>query len=107
MKAKAVAQACDNANKRRSLIEEKLGVGLKATGFSSGPVLQTMNSESARKYYGNYRSSPKADLITSGTRAEPEPAGVADAGEDVSSFREMIYTVAVTIQYRVEGKSDK
>jgi len=25
-------------------------------------------------------------------------------GEDVSSFGEMIYTVGVTIEYRVEGK---
>jgi uncharacterized protein YggE len=103
MKAKAVAQACNNANKRKSMIEEKLGVSLKAAGFSSGPVLQTMNSESARRYVGkaigfDYYSAQM------GPAAVTRAAGVPDAGEDVSSFGELIYTVGVTIEYRMESK---
>jgi len=107
MKAKAVAQACDNANKRKSLMEEKFGMSLKATGFSSTPVVQTMNSESARRYYGSYGAKPMAraadQQLTSGLRAEPM-AGLPDAGEDVSSFGDLIYTVSVMVDYRVEGK---
>jgi uncharacterized protein YggE len=107
MKAKAMAQACDNANKRKGLLEEKLGMSLKATGFSSGPVLQTMNSESARRYYGSYKGGStagiRADLLSSGLRAELA-TGIPEAAEDVSSFGEMIYTVGVTIDYKVEGK---
>ncbi len=108
MKAKAMAKACDNANKRKGLIEEKLGVSLKASGFSNGPVLQTMNSENARRYYGSSASfkgiARSADqTITSGLSLE-QTAGVADAGEDMSSFGELIYTAGVTIEYRVEGK---
>jgi uncharacterized protein YggE len=114
MKAKAMAQACDNANKRKGLLEEKLGMSLKATGFSSGPVLQSMNSEGRRypsgSYYGGgslggYKALARSadQAITSGVRSEPM-AGGPDAGEDVSSFGEMIYTAGVTIEYRVEGK---
>ena len=110
MKAKVMAQACDNANKRKGLIEEKLGVNLKATGFSSGPVSQSMNSESARKYYGSfagvrtmsgYATDP---ALASGVRGERAVAAMPEAGEDVSSFGELIYTVGVTIEYKVEGK---
>lgn len=112
MKAKAVAQACDNANKRKSLIEEKLGVNLKASGFSSAPVVQSMNSERrlypSGSYYGGgslgYKATRLADQATvSGLRTEPF-AGAPEAGEDVSSFGELIYTANVTVEYRVEGK---
>jgi uncharacterized protein YggE len=109
MKAKAIAQACDNANKRKSMLEEKLGVSMKAAGFSSGPVLQTMNSESARRYYGSYsamkgvRSADQA--LTSGLRGEPM-AGAPEAGEDASSFGELIYTANVTIEYKIETKKE-
>jgi len=69
--------------------------------------MQTMNSESARRYYGSYKGGSsagiRADLLSSGLRAERAPE-MPDAGEDVSSFGEMIYTVGVTIDYRVEGK---
>jgi uncharacterized protein len=111
MKAKAVAQACDNANKRKSMIEEKLGVSLKAAGFSSAPVVQTMNSESARRYMGKaygldyYSSTPRAtDQATIyGLKTEPM-FRASDAGEDVSSFGELIYTANVTVEYKVEGR---
>jgi uncharacterized protein len=107
MKAKAMAQACDNANKRKGLLEEKLGMSLKATGFSSGPVVQSMNSENARRYYGSYGPAKAIgydQVLTAGVRSERATAPLPDAGEDVSSFGEMIYTVGVTIEYRVEGK---
>jgi uncharacterized protein YggE len=107
MKAKAVAQACDNANQRKSLMEEKFGVSLKATGFSTAPVLQAMNSESRRYPSGSYKGGAsagiRADLLSSGLRAEAANEMPA-AAEDVSSFGEMIYTVGVTVEYRVEGK---
>jgi uncharacterized protein YggE len=102
MKAKAVAQACDNANKRRDLVQEKLGLTLKATGFASAPVVQTMNSEKrpypSGSYYGGgslggYRAVEKA--------AAPEPVV---GGEDVSLFGELVYMATVTVDYKVEGK---
>jgi len=107
MKARAMAQACDNANKRKGIIEEKLGVSLKASGFSGGPVVQTVNSENARRYYGSYQPAKAVgydQVLTSGMRGERAAAPLPDLGEDVSSFGEMIYTVGVTIEYRVEGK---
>lgn len=113
MKAKAVAQACDNANKRKSMIEEKLGLSLKATGFSSPPVVQAMNSERrlypSGSYYGGgslggYKATRSADQATiSGVRTEPT-FGAPDAGEDVSSLGELVYTANVMVEYRVEGK---
>jgi len=101
MKAKAMAQACDNANKRKSTIEEKLGMSLKATGFSSGPVLQTMNSESRRYPSGSYKGGGSFGGYSSVAKVADEPVA---GGDDVSLFGEMIYTAGVTIEYRVEGK---
>ncbi len=114
MRAKAVAQACDNANKRKSMVEEKLGLSLKATGFSSVPVVQTMNSERrlypSGSYYGGgsfggYKGlSRSADqTVTSGLRSEPT-AGMPDASEDASLSGELVYVVSVMIDYKVEGK---
>jgi uncharacterized protein YggE len=103
MKAKAVAQACDNANKRKTMIEEKLGVSLKAAGFSSGPVLQTMNSENRRYPSGSYYGGGSFGGYGS-IQAIPAKGEAPDAGEDVSSFGELIYRVGVTIEYKVEGK---
>ena len=104
MKAKAVAQACDNANQRKGLIEEKLGMSLKATGFSSTPVVQAMNSESARRYYGSFAGIQTTAPLMSGMKEKAVGFDMINAAEDVSSFGEMIYTVGVTIEYRVEGK---
>src|SRR5262245_26217954 len=105
MKAKAMAQACDNANKRKGLLEEKLGASLKATGFSSGPVVQTMNSEGRRypsgSYYGAKSIGNDVQTLTSGMRDKAVGLDMVGTGEDVSSFGEMIYTVGVTIEYRV------
>ena len=100
LKTKVVAQACDNANKRRTVIEEKLGLTLKPERFSSGTVLQTLNSESARRYVGDYTSSSKGRL----SAAAGAISGLPMAEEDVSSFGELIYSVEVTIEYSVQPK---
>ena len=91
-KAKAIAQACDNANQRRSMMEEKFGMSLKASGFSSTPVLQSANSENRRYPSASYencklqiysKTGPAAENCTRGGRARcPHRAAAPPAGSD-------------------------
>jgi len=103
MKAKAVAQACDNANKRRDLMEEKFGLSLKATGFSSAPVLQTGDSEKRPYPSGSYYGGGSFGGYSSIQKVEAPPPG---PGDDVWLFGELVYTVIVTVEYRVVGKKE-
>jgi uncharacterized protein YggE len=103
VKARAVAQACENANQRRSLMEEKFGLNLKATGFSSTPpVLQTANFGNRPYPSGSYYGGGAFGGYGSIQKAEA-PA----AADDVSLFGELIYTATVTVEYRVEGREGR
>jgi uncharacterized protein YggE len=99
VKAKAVAQACENANQRRSLMEEKFGLSLKATGFSSTPpVLQTATAGKRPYPSGSYYGGGAFGGYSSIQKVE------APAADDVSLFGEMVYTATVMVEYRVEGR---
>ena len=97
MKAKAVAQACDNANQRKSLMEEKLGMTLTPAAFSGGAVTQSpviavkTAANKSGSYYGGGAFGGFSSIQAVGA-------------EDVTSFGEMTYSTGVTIEYRVERK---
>jgi len=105
LKAKALVEACENAEKRRKIFEEKLGFKLAPTRFSGGAV-----SQRAPAMLGNYptlgydtKSVPRVTSLSSVGR----PSSVGDATalhEEVSSFGELIYTAEVTIEYEVHAK---
>jgi uncharacterized protein YggE len=96
LKAKAVAQACDNANQRRRLYEEKFGLNLKAAAFASTPVVQAVNSEKRP-----YPSGSFGGFSSLQAKAEA-PVGA----DDVSLFGELVYTVSVTVEYKVDRKKE-
>jgi len=100
MKAKAVAQACDNANQRKSLIEQKLGMNLKATGFSGGAVSQNQIG------YTSIKAAPKSASYYGGGSFGGFSSIQAVGPEDVSSFGELVYMVSVTVEYNAQARRE-
>ena len=103
LKLKALAQACDNAERKRKLMEEKLGVKLKLERFFNNAAAPIQNTEFARHYVG------ERELIQSGAKSGSSTAGssgVTDLPglEDVSSFGELVYKAEVTLEYSVQSK---
>ena len=95
-KQSATAKACDNANDRKKIYEEKFNLKLTPSRFSEGEVEQR---NAGPTNYG----LPRGGAYDSSVTPPPAPAGVA-AEESVSSFGEMVYTARVTVEYSVQPK---
>jgi len=91
----AIAKACDNANDRKKIYEEKLGLKLKPAKFSEGKVEQR-NAVAAN--YGASRSALYESNVPGLSSAAAEPA----TEESASSFGEMVYTASVSVEYSVQ-----
>ena len=105
LKAKAVAEACENAEKRRKIFEEKLGFQLKPSRFSGGTVSQRMPAMLGNYPSASYDSKSAARLTPLSASGRPSAVGdVTALHEEVSSFGELIYTAEVTIEYEVQPK---
>ena len=106
LKVKAVADACENAEKRRKLFEQKLGFKLVPTRFSGGTVSQrtpaTPVDYPGLSYAGKMGSRGLTPLSSAGPSATVGDATTLH--EEVSSFGELVYTAEVTIEYEVQGK---
>jgi uncharacterized protein YggE len=101
LKLKALAQACDNAERKRKLMEEKLGVKLKPERFFNNAAAPIQNTEFARHYVGSaYSSGAKSGSSTAGSSGVTDLPGL----EDVSSFGELVYKAEVTLEYSVQSK---
>jgi uncharacterized protein YggE len=100
-KTKALAQACENANQRRAVFEEKLGLTLKPQRFSGGNVVQNQNTNQMRRYgvsdaSGSYpRKAGPETLVT-------EP--VVETEEEGSSFGELVFTAQINVEYSIQTK---
>lgn len=97
-KSKVIAMACEKANQRRELYEQKLGIKLTAARFVEGPISQKAPLSMQRNY---------------GDRAYPKSAGSATAAalpraesdeESITPFGEIIYTVEVAVEFTVQSK---
>ena len=100
LKGRAVAEACENAQKRSKIFKEKLGLKLIPAKFSGGAVSQRMPAA-----VGNYADPSYARKAAGRSAAlTPLPAAEADVAESVSSFGELIFNVEVTVEYQVQGK---
>jgi uncharacterized protein YggE len=98
LKAKVVAQACDNANERRKVYEEKLGVRLTPVRFSGENVSQKLPA-----ILGNYRiSSGLAD--GSSAPSASQQADVSEVTETASSLGKLVYAAQITVEYSVQSK---
>ena len=98
LKAMAVGQACDNADRRRKAFEEKLGLRLTPRRFIDGP--SPVNQVAPpRSYFGAVEArapsfgSPVESVGPRDNRAESEVA-----------FGELVFRSQVTIEYAVEKK---
>jgi uncharacterized protein YggE len=105
LKAKVVAQACDNANEKRKTYEEKLGVKLNPVRFSGENVSQKLPA-----LLGNYRSSsgyPADITISSMTPSAAQQPDASEVTETASSLGELVYAAQVTVEYSVQSIQTK
>jgi uncharacterized protein len=105
LKAKVIADACENAEKKRKVFEQKLGLKLGIRKFSVGSVSQRPSAMTGALY------ERKASSGFASTATPPSYAGrVPTLGdspalhEEVSAFGELLYTAEVTIEYEVQSK---
>lgn len=96
-KEKALAQACDKVNLKKSLYEEKFGVRLVPVSFREGDVFAS--DAAARDAY-----SRKGVGYFSAGVSEPSSVGVPVPAADSGSFGEIIYTARVAVEYSVVVK---
>ncbi len=104
LKAKAVAQACDNADQRRKVYEEKLGLKLVPARFSGGSVSQKPPPGLAAYYGGGIYTEKPSRTVVGDVQLAGLPAAAQQEQEMVSSFGELVYVVQVTIEYTVQPK---
>jgi len=95
-KQNAIGKACDNANDRKKIYEEKFGLKLTPARFNEGQVEQR---NAGPVNYGLARGRAYDSTVA----LSSEPASVA-AEESVSSFGEMVYTARVMVEYSVQPK---
>jgi len=97
LKAKAIAQACDNATSHKKVFEEKLGLKLTPRRFTEGTVpIETPVSRPS--FQGG--SAPRATPIPGIGDSRVFEAG----SEPISAFGELVFKVFVTVEYSVESK---
>jgi uncharacterized protein YggE len=93
-KQNAIAKACDNANDRKKIYEEKFGLNLVPVRFGQGEVMQR-NAVPAN--YGLSRGEAYG--------VSPLSASTSDVAEEsVSSFGELVYTATVMVEYSVQPR---
>jgi uncharacterized protein YggE len=94
-KQSVITKACDNANERKKIYEEKLGLKLIPARFSEGEVGQRMATMANTAYVTG--ASYSSGFASAG------PAG-ATTDESVTSFGEIVYTARVSVEYTVQTK---
>ena len=97
-KQNAIARACDNANDRKKIYEEKFNLKLTPARFNQGEV------EQRNVVPGNYGLLRGRAYESTVVNVPPPAAAEAVAEESVSSFGEMVYTARVTVEYSVQLK---
>lgn len=107
LKEQAIAQACDNANQRKQVFEEKLGLKLTVRRFLDpsavvpplGAPLPNGNRAYGFDWYlGNTLSGIPNYAGSTQTHAETQRE------TDESGFGELTFRSRVTVEYLVEGK---
>jgi uncharacterized protein YggE len=111
MKAKAIGAACDNANQRKQVFEEKLGLKLTVRRFldpnaavlvapPGAPLVNPNRAYGFDWYLGTASGMPNysGSVQTAGTQA------VAQRETEESGFGELTFRSRVTVEYLVEGK---
>ena len=102
MKAKAVAEACDQANSRKKVYEERLGLKLTPRRFSEGNIPADLSV-----IHKEVQSVTAASLsLVTGLPSENELRrhALASRGETSSAFGELVFRVFVSVEYSVENK---
>lgn len=95
LKSKAISQACDNANDRRKIYEERLGLKLTPASFSQGLVTQR-NIEADNYGISLGRRQYSGSASSGGPGQSPGDESAAE--ESISSFGELVYTARVSVE---------
>lgn len=112
LKAKAIAQAIDNANQRKQVFEGKLGLKLTVRGFwdpsgapPPGPTIQKATNPTRGYGFDWYLGN---SLVLGGASDYSDSAvtlrALAQRGESGSSFGELTFRSRVIIEYSAQGK---
>ena len=102
LKAKAITQACDNANRRKKVFEEKLGLKLTPRRLSEGTFSPGLPAARIG-VQGGSAPSPGGGSF-GGVPARHEPLALDTRAEQISAFGELVFKVLVTVEFAVENK---
>jgi len=97
LKARAISQACDDANGHIKTYEEKFGLKLTVARFDAGEVMQR------EAVNANYASAPgeRAGAAAPSISLVSSPYSV---DESTSSFGELVYTAHVVVECTAQPK---
>jgi uncharacterized protein YggE len=89
-KAKAIAEACDNAESRKKVYEEHLGIKLTSKRFTEGAIAANEPAPQPMKpdYYERSRASSPSTSVE----------------ESTSSFGEIVFKASVSVEYQADSK---
>lgn len=106
LKAQAIGRACENANERKKVFEERLGLKLTAKGFNdpSAPTMPPMRGTANRAIGFSGGTAPSF----TGGLTEPSFYVVAHAleqrQEGESGFGELVFRAQVRVEYSAERR---
>jgi uncharacterized protein len=104
LKAKAIAEACDNATQRKKVFEEKLGLKLTVRRFFD-PACAPLPADTIM---GGYRAQSFSASASSGLPAASDYGlavhAMTQREDDRSGFGELTFRSRVTVEYLAEGK---
>jgi uncharacterized protein YggE len=109
MKAKAIAQACDNATQRKRVFEEKLGLKLSVKGFRDpsgvpqGAIPTGLMGGARAVGFSGPTVTRDVGVVPDYTDALLTHA-LAQREGDGLGFGELTFRSRVTVEYSVEGK---
>jgi uncharacterized protein len=97
-KSKALAEACDKASEKKTLLESKFGFKLVPQKINEGvKVMPTAAAKMAQ--YGEYYARSSAPGFASRSNSE---VAADSSDEGGSSFGELVYQAEVMVEYRVD-----
>jgi uncharacterized protein len=102
LKAQAIGRACDKANERKKVFEERLGLKLTAKGFSDPSAASTSTTEVKRAVGFSTGTAPAFSGIVSDPSFYVVTRALAQRQEGESGFGELTFQAQVRVEYSAE-----
>jgi uncharacterized protein YggE len=110
LKAQAIGRACENANERKKVFEERLGLKLTAKGFNDPivPTTPSMKANPNRAIGFSGGTAPSFTGVVTGVLTDPSFYVVAHAldqrQEGEPGFGELVFQAQVRVEYSAERR---